>query len=143
MTRPLQTRLLALGAGVALSNGSPHAGQLFRYVENTVYPIYVLFFIAAGRDLHQHLPRARHRHGPRLEALEADVLAADLAFTVAADVDLLERGVDLGEEPLLALAQATRELQIDLGRCGVDLIGKIIGVEVNVSLERLALIALE
>jgi CBS domain-containing protein len=44
--------LACFGAGVALANGSPHADELFRYVENTVYPIYVLFFIAAGRDLH-------------------------------------------------------------------------------------------
>jgi CBS domain-containing protein len=40
------------GAGVALANGSPHSADLFRYLENTVYPIYVLFFIAAGRNLH-------------------------------------------------------------------------------------------
>jgi Kef-type K+ transport system membrane component KefB/CBS domain-containing protein len=40
------------GAGVAISNASPHADQLRRYVENTVYPLYVLFFIGAGRDLH-------------------------------------------------------------------------------------------
>ncbi len=39
------------GAGVALANGSPHSDDLFRYLENTVYPIYVLFFIAAGRNL--------------------------------------------------------------------------------------------
>jgi CBS domain-containing protein len=44
--------LACFGAGVALSNGSPHSDELFRYLENTVYPIYVLFFIAAGRDLH-------------------------------------------------------------------------------------------
>jgi CBS domain-containing protein len=37
---------------VALTNGAPHSDALFRYVENTVYPLYVLFFIAAGRDLH-------------------------------------------------------------------------------------------
>lgn len=40
------------GAGLALSNASPHADRLQRYMENTVYPLYVLFFIAAGRDLH-------------------------------------------------------------------------------------------
>jgi len=40
------------GAGVAIANGSPHAESLFRYVENTVYPLYVLFFISAGRNLH-------------------------------------------------------------------------------------------
>jgi Kef-type K+ transport system membrane component KefB/CBS domain-containing protein len=40
------------GAGVAISNASPHADQLRRYLENTVYPLYVLFFIGAGRDLH-------------------------------------------------------------------------------------------
>ena len=44
--------LACFGAGVALANGSPHSDALFRYVENTVYPLYVLFFIAAGRDLH-------------------------------------------------------------------------------------------
>ena len=40
------------GAGLALSNASPHADRLLRYLENTVYPLYVLFFIGAGRDLH-------------------------------------------------------------------------------------------
>jgi Kef-type K+ transport system membrane component KefB/CBS domain-containing protein len=44
--------LTCFAAGVALTNGSPHSDELFRYVENTVYPLYVLFFIAAGRDLH-------------------------------------------------------------------------------------------
>jgi Kef-type K+ transport system membrane component KefB/CBS domain-containing protein len=44
--------IACFAAGVALSNGSPHSDDLFRYLENTVYPIYVLFFIAAGRDLH-------------------------------------------------------------------------------------------
>lgn len=39
------------GAGIALANSSPHAEHVFRYVENTVYPLYVLFFIGAGRDL--------------------------------------------------------------------------------------------
>jgi Kef-type K+ transport system membrane component KefB len=44
--------LACFSAGLAVANGSPHADELFRYLENTVYPIYVLFFIAAGRDLH-------------------------------------------------------------------------------------------
>ncbi len=44
--------LACFAAGLAIANGSPHSGELFRYLENTVYPIYVLFFIAAGRDLH-------------------------------------------------------------------------------------------
>ena len=44
--------LACFGAGVAITNGAPHSDALFRYVENTVYPLYVLFFIAAGRDLH-------------------------------------------------------------------------------------------
>lgn len=43
--------LACFGAGLALTNGSPHAHSLFRYLENTVYPLYVLFFIAAGREL--------------------------------------------------------------------------------------------
>jgi len=52
---PGSTGLAMLGcfaAGVAVANGSPHANNLFRYLENTVYPLYVLFFIGAGRDLH-------------------------------------------------------------------------------------------
>lgn len=44
--------LACLGAGVAMANGSPHADSLFHYLENTVYPLYVLFFISAGRNLH-------------------------------------------------------------------------------------------
>jgi len=44
--------LACFAAGVVVANGSPHADALFRYVENTVYPLYVLFFIDAGRDLH-------------------------------------------------------------------------------------------
>ncbi len=39
------------GAGVVISNASPHADRMLRYLENTVYPLYVLFFIGAGRDL--------------------------------------------------------------------------------------------
>jgi Kef-type K+ transport system membrane component KefB/CBS domain-containing protein len=39
-------------AGMAIANASPHSEPFFRYLENTVYPLYVLFFIAAGRDLH-------------------------------------------------------------------------------------------
>ena len=38
-------------AGMAIANGSPHSEPRFRYLENTVYPLYVLFFIEAGRDL--------------------------------------------------------------------------------------------
>jgi Kef-type K+ transport system membrane component KefB/CBS domain-containing protein len=44
--------LACFSAGMAIANGSSHSDELFRYLENTVYPIYVLFFIAAGRDLH-------------------------------------------------------------------------------------------
>jgi Kef-type K+ transport system membrane component KefB/CBS domain-containing protein len=44
--------LACFSAGLAVSNASPHAGALFRYVENTVYPLYVLFFVGAGCDLH-------------------------------------------------------------------------------------------
>ncbi len=43
--------LACFAAGVALANGSPHSEPVFRYLENTVYPLYVLFFIGAGRDL--------------------------------------------------------------------------------------------
>ena len=53
--QPGSTGLAMLGcfsAGVALANASPHWPSLSRYLENTVYPLYVLFFIAAGSQLH-------------------------------------------------------------------------------------------
>ena len=49
-TRCKQARCFS--AGVALANASPHWPSLSRYLENTVYPLYVLFFIAAGSQLH-------------------------------------------------------------------------------------------
>ncbi len=52
--RPAATGLGMLGcfgAGLAIANASPHADEVFRYLENTVYPLYALFFIAAGRGL--------------------------------------------------------------------------------------------
>ncbi len=48
---PALGMLACFAAGVALANASPHSEPVFRYLENTVYPLYVLFFIAAGRDL--------------------------------------------------------------------------------------------
>ena len=53
--QPGSTGLAMLGcfsAGVTLANASPHWPSLSRYLENTVYPLYVLFFIAAGSQLH-------------------------------------------------------------------------------------------
>jgi Kef-type K+ transport system membrane component KefB/CBS domain-containing protein len=44
--------LACFAAGLTIANASSHWESLFRYVENTVYPLYVLFFVAAGRDLH-------------------------------------------------------------------------------------------
>ncbi len=52
---PFGTGLAMLGcfsAGVAVANASPQWPALSRYLENTVYPLYVLFFIAAGSQLH-------------------------------------------------------------------------------------------
>lgn len=44
--------LATFGAGVMVANGSPHSGALFEELESSVYPLYALFFIAAGADLH-------------------------------------------------------------------------------------------
>ncbi|MDJ0866477.1 MAG: cation:proton antiporter [Myxococcota bacterium] len=44
--------LCCFGAGMALANASPHAGDLLRRVDALGYPLYVLFFVASGRDLH-------------------------------------------------------------------------------------------
>ena len=43
--------LACFAAGLTIANASSHWESLFRYVENTVYPLFVLFFVAAGRDL--------------------------------------------------------------------------------------------
>ena len=76
----------------------------------------------------------------RAKSLDTDVFTAGHAFAKFAIVDFLQRGVDLGEQPLLAFAEPTGELQVDFGRRRVDLIGKIIGVEMDVSPESLLLI---
>jgi Kef-type K+ transport system membrane component KefB/predicted transcriptional regulator len=39
-------------AGVAVANASPHAAGLLRRLDGVAYPLYVLFFIGSGRDLH-------------------------------------------------------------------------------------------
>jgi Kef-type K+ transport system membrane component KefB/CBS domain-containing protein len=44
--------LACFGAGVALSNSSPHADHMRDVLESAVYPLYVLFFIGAGAELH-------------------------------------------------------------------------------------------
>jgi Kef-type K+ transport system membrane component KefB/CBS domain-containing protein len=88
--------LACFGAGMAVVNSSPHAERLLRYVENTVYPLYVLFFIGAGRDLH-------------VEALaSAGVLGALFVAARAA-------GKVYGSRIGLRLARRTEELPAGLG----------------------------
>lgn len=43
--------LASFGAGVAVVNSSPHAKELTLDLERAVYPLYALFFVAAGSDL--------------------------------------------------------------------------------------------
>ena len=43
--------LASFGAGVAVVNSSPHAEELTLDLERAVYPLYALFFVAAGSDL--------------------------------------------------------------------------------------------
>ncbi len=52
-TEPTGPAMLAcFGAGVALVNSSPHADKMNEVLESAVYPLYVLFFIGAGAELH-------------------------------------------------------------------------------------------
>jgi len=39
-------------AGVVVTNASPHAREMFASLEAMVYPLYVLFFVGSGRELH-------------------------------------------------------------------------------------------
>jgi Kef-type K+ transport system membrane component KefB/CBS domain-containing protein len=43
--------LACFGAGLAVANSSPHAEELTLDLERAVYPLYALFFVAAGSDL--------------------------------------------------------------------------------------------
>jgi hypothetical protein len=80
---------------------------------------------------------------PRLQALDSDVLAAVDAVAVLAILDLLECGVDLGEQALLAFAKAACELECHLRGRSIDLIGKVVGIHVNVARERTLRISLQ
>lgn len=44
--------LAAFGAGLAVANASPHAEGFLERLQAAAYPLYVLFFLASGRDLH-------------------------------------------------------------------------------------------
>jgi len=44
--------LACFGAGVALVNSSPHADRMNAVLESAIYPLYVLFFLGAGAELH-------------------------------------------------------------------------------------------
>lgn len=44
--------LAAFGAGVAVANASPHSEGFLERVQAAAYPLYVLFFLASGRELH-------------------------------------------------------------------------------------------
>ncbi|MFQ5506628.1 MAG: cation:proton antiporter, partial [Planctomycetota bacterium] len=44
--------LCCFAAGVVVSNASPHAGELQGSLERVVFPLYVLFFVGSGRELH-------------------------------------------------------------------------------------------
>src|SRR4051812_26505843 len=70
--------------------------------------------------------------GPRLEPLLADRLIADLADPEGAVRDLLERQVQLGQQALLAAAQAELERLEVLARRQVHLVRQVVGVERHV-----------
>lgn len=44
--------LACFGAGLTLANASPHSDAMCGLLESAVYPLYVLFFIVAGAELH-------------------------------------------------------------------------------------------
>ncbi len=50
---PTGTAMLAcFGAGFVVTNGSPRGTTLFETLDGIVYPLYVLFFIGSGAELH-------------------------------------------------------------------------------------------
>jgi Kef-type K+ transport system membrane component KefB/CBS domain-containing protein len=86
------------GAGLALANASPHAERLQRYMENTVYPLYVLFFIDAGRDLHVEALATAGLLGVLFVAARAagKVLGVQLGLNLVRFEEEIPRGLGAG-----------------------------------------------
>src|SRR6266852_2237732 len=89
----------------------------------------LLLFLAA--DAH-----GGHRAG--LEALDRDLLFADLADPEGPVLDARHGVIDLLEQELLAVAQAEHHALRVLGRSEVDLVRKVVRVERRLLVERLA-----
>src|SRR5712692_6975497 len=77
-----------------------------------------------------------HRAG--LEALDRDLLFADLADPEGPVLDARHGVIDLLEQELLAVAQAEHHALRVLGRSEVDLVRKVVRVERRLLVERLA-----
>src|SRR5713101_8441505 len=89
----------------------------------------LLLFLAA--DAH-----GGHRAG--LEALDRDLLFADLADPEGPTLDARQRVVDLLEQELFPVAKAEDHALRVLGRGEIDLVRKVVGVEGRLFGERLA-----
>ena len=70
------------------------------------------------------------------QALHADGFAAALALSVLAVLDALERLVDFLEESPFAFAHPSGKCEIDFGRCRIDFVGEVIGIEMDVPGQR-------
>src|SRR6185295_15868271 len=95
----------------------PDAGLAHR----ALFALLVFFALDAQRGL-----------GPRFEALLADRLLADLADAERTVGDLLQREIELGQQTLLAAAQAELERLQVLARRQVHLVRQVVGVKRHV-----------
>ena len=75
---------------------------------------------------------AEFRDRAGLDPLHRDLLAAIFAFTVDAVFDLLKRLVDFGQQAALALSQSTLKGEIHFRGSRIDLVGEIVGIQVDV-----------
>ena len=74
---------------------------------------------------------------PRLNTLKRDLFATALALAVDPLLDLRERLLDLADQSALSLAESPLEGEVHLRRSSIDLIGEIVGIEMDIARKRL------
>src|SRR5262245_30686671 len=105
----------------SITNERAIGAAVFALAHRALFALLVFLALDAQRGL-----------GPCFEALLADRLLADLADAERAVGDLLEREIELGQQALLATAQAELERLKVLARRQVHLVGQVVGVERHV-----------
>ena len=75
---------------------------------------------------------AEFRDRAGLDSLHRNLLAAVFAFTVDAVFDLLKRLINLGQQAAFTLSQSPLKGKIHFRGSRIDLVGEIVGIQVDV-----------